>query len=260
MSRRDSEDSSLVLRFAIPTLFWAYKGVLYFLSFVVQVLVIAHFRWLPPAVLLILAIIAFPIGGFIFLSLLILTKKLLIGPIEPTGRTTLYRKDGMKWFLAATSTFIVTDCLFRAMVNGLSLLAAYYYRGMGAKMPWSVTLGPRARISDPWFVEMGENVLIGTEAVILGHLSYCTEVVLGRVVIGDWSVVGMRAVIFPDVRIGSRARIGAGSIVVRGTVIGDGETWAGAPATKISAKPGSGPGDEELEAVSLDEFPSRRAD
>jgi acetyltransferase-like isoleucine patch superfamily enzyme len=53
-------------------------------------------------------------------------------------------------------------------------------------------------------------------------------------VIGDGVVVGMRAVIFPDVRIGHYARVAAGAIVVRGTTIPDGETWAGVPARKIS--------------------------
>jgi len=257
MSRAKDEDRSLLLRFAIPTIFWACKGVLYFLSLLGPVLLIAHFRALPVPVLLILAILGFPVGGFIFLSLLVLTKKILVGSLDSTGRTNLYREDGMRWFRAFTTTLIVSDCLFRTMINGLSLLAVYYYRGMGAKMPWSVALGPRARISDPWFVEMGENVLIGTEAVILGHLGYGSEVVLGRVVIGDRAVVGMRAVVFPDVRIGSDARVGAGSIVIRGTVIPDGETWAGAPARKISRAKGPARDRVSVE-LGLEEVPSAR--
>jgi acetyltransferase-like isoleucine patch superfamily enzyme len=240
MSDGDKTDGSLLLRFAIPAFYAVYKGALYFLSFLGPVLVIDYFRWLPAAVLLAMAIVGFGVAGFVFLSLLVLTKKLIVGPLEVTGRTSLFSKEGRKWFMAATSSFIVSGSPFRPMIAELSLFAAYYYRGMGAKMPWSVALGPRARISDPWFVEIGENVIIGTEAVILGHLGYGPEAVLGRVVIGDGAVVGMRAVIFPDVRIGNHARVGAGSIVVRGTIIGDGETWVGSPARKISGKPKEG--------------------
>jgi len=68
---------------------------------------------------------------------------------------------------------------------------------MGAKIPGSVLLGARSRISDPWFLEVGENVTIGADAVILGHLGHGKEIILGRVEIGEGAIVGMRAVIFP---------------------------------------------------------------
>lgn len=230
-----------MLRFAIATAFSVYKGLLYFLSFLGPVLIIVHFRSLPTAVLLAMVLVGYGVSGAIFLSLLVLTKKLVIGPLEP-GRTTLHTKHGRSWFRAAMSTTILVHSPFRPMTSGLSLFAPFYYRGMGAKMPGSVLLGARSRISDPWFLEVGENVIIGADAVILGHLGHDDEVFLGKVVIGDGAVVGMRAVIFPDVRIGSHARVGAGAIVVRGARIGDGETWAGIPARKISENgPSSAP-------------------
>ena len=213
-----------------------YKGVLYYLSFLLPVLVIAHFRSLSTAVLLAMAVVGFGFAGVIFLSLLVLTKKFLIGPLRTTGLESIHTGEGQKWFLAAMLTGILVHSPFRSMTSGLSPFAAWYYRGMGARMPDSVLLGARSRISDPWFLEVGENVNIGADAVILGHLGHGKEIVLGRVVIGDGAVVGMRAVIFPDVRIGNHARVGAGAFVVRGTVIPDGETWAGIPARKISAQ------------------------
>jgi len=211
-----------------------YKGLLYFLSFLGPVLVIAHFRSLPAAILLAIAIAGFGFAGFIFLSLLILTKRLLIGPVESTGHIKIHTNEGKKWFVAALSTTILVHSPFRSMTNGFSPLAQWYFRGMGAKMPNSVLLGAGSRISDPWFLEVGRNVIIGADAVILGHLGHSDGVILGRVTIGDGAVIGMRAVIFPDVCIGSYARVGAGAIVVRGTVIPNGETWAGVPARKIS--------------------------
>lgn len=231
MSSGNEGGGSLLLRFAIASLFAGYKGFLYFLSFLGPALVIVHFRWLPTAVLLAMALAGYGVSGAVFLSFLILTKKLLIGPLQP-GRTTLHTKEGKQWFLAAMSTTILVHSPFRPMTSGLSLFAPYFYRGMGAKMPETVLLGARSRISDPWFLEVGENVIIGADAVILGHLGHDDEVILGKVVIGDGAVVGMRAVIFPDVRIGSHARIAAGAIVARGTTIGDGETWGAFPLEK----------------------------
>ena len=224
-----------LVRFASSVTLWLYTGFLYFLSFLGPVLVIDHFRFLPTAVLLALAIIGFGAAGAIFLSLLILTKQLIVGPIENTGRANLDTKDGRKWFSAVMLTTIQINSPFASLVTGVSVLASWYYRGMGAKMPDSVLLGARTRISDPWFLEVGENVTIGGDAFILGHLGHGEEIILGRIVIGDGAVVGGRAVVLPDVRIGSNARIGAGAVVTRGTVIADGETWAGVPARRISA-------------------------
>jgi acetyltransferase-like isoleucine patch superfamily enzyme len=233
-----SEERRLrVLRVAVAALFSAYKVVLYFLSFLGPVLLISHFRWLPIPLLLALATVGFGIAGCVFLLLLVLTRKFLIGPVHATGSQTIHTREGRKWFLAAMLASIVVHSPFQSMITGLSLLAPWYYRGMGARMPSSVLIGGRSRISDPWFLEVGENVNIGGDAVILGHLGHGREIILGRVIIGDGAVVGTRAVIFPDVRIGSHARVGAGAIVVSGTVIPDGETWAGIPAQKISSKP-----------------------
>lgn len=224
-----------LLRVAGAVALSAYKAVLYFLSFLGPVLVIANVRGWPTAALLALAILGYGIAGFTFLLLLIMTKKFLIGPLH-TGIETIHTTHGKRWFLAAMLTIIQDHSPFRSMTSNLSLFASWYYRGMGAKMPNSVLLGSRTLIFDPWFLEVGENVNIGTDAVILGHLGHGQQIILGRVVIGEGAIVGMRSVIFPDVRIGRNARVAAGAVVVRGTVIPDGETWAGVPARKIPAK------------------------
>lgn len=225
-----------LLRYVSATMYAVYKGTVYFLSFLGPVLLIDHLRWLPAPVLLGLTIVGLGAAGVVFLSMLVLTQRFLIGPVRNAGRTRIYTRDGKRWFAAASLANILVHSPFRPMTSGVSLFAAWYYRGMGAKMPGSVFLGARSRITDPWFLEVGENVTIGADAVVLGHLGHGEEVILGRVVIGEGAIVGMRAVIFPDVRIGRYARVGAGAIVVRGTTIPDGETWAGVPAQRLSPK------------------------
>lgn len=225
----------MLLRLASATILVTYTSALYFLSFLGPVLVINHLRALPIAVLLAIAIVGFGVAGVTFLLLLIATKHFLIGTIESSHRTNFPNSDARKWFAANVVNSIHTQSPFAPMTMGVAQLASWYYRGMGAKIMGFVFLGVRSRISDPWFVELGENVVIGAEAVILGHLGHGDHLILGRVVIGNGVVIGMRAVIFPDVRIGKHARVGAGAVVVRGTTIADGETWAGVPARKISS-------------------------
>ena len=65
------------------------------------------------------------------------------------------------------------------MTQGLSLFSAWFYREMGAKMPSSVFLG--GIITDQSYPEFGENVSIGLDAVILGHLGHGREIILGHV-------------------------------------------------------------------------------
>jgi carbonic anhydrase/acetyltransferase-like protein (isoleucine patch superfamily) len=222
-----------MVRIAGAIVFSSYKGIIYFLSFLGPVLVINRFRALPLPVLLAMAIVGYGFAGLLFIVLLVLTKRFIIGPVQITGRVTIHDRDVKKWFSAAMLTVILDTGPFRSMTIGLSLFAPWYYRGMGAKMPPSVLLGVRALIFEPWFLEVGENVNIGADSVILGHRGEGKDIVLGRVVIGDGALVGMRAIIFPDVRIGRNARVAAGALVLSGTVIPDGETWAGVPARKI---------------------------
>jgi carbonic anhydrase/acetyltransferase-like protein (isoleucine patch superfamily) len=225
------------LRVAGGMLYSSWKAVLYFLSFLGPVWVISRFRTLPIPVLLAMSVVGYGVAGLAFLGLNILTKKVLIGPIDITGRVTIEDPGVKRWFLAAMLTVIVDTGPFHAMTIGLSLLAPWYYRGMGAKMPDSVLIGVRALIFEPWFLEAGENVNIGADAVILGHRGEGKNIILGRVIIGDGALVGMRAVIFPDVRIGNHANIAAGAVVLSGTNIPDGETWAGIPARRVGKEP-----------------------
>jgi acetyltransferase-like isoleucine patch superfamily enzyme len=232
----DDEQRRLpLLRVAGGIFLSVYKAILYFLSFLGPAILLRHFRALPAAALLALAIAGFGVAGVVFLLLLVVTRRFLIGDFMISGHDTIHTANGKKWFSAAMLTSILDSSSFRSMTGGLSLFAPWYYRGMGAKLPNSVLIGSRALIFDPWFVEMGENVTIGADAIILGHIGYGRELVLGRVVIGEGALIGLRSVIFPDVLIGSHARVAAGAVVMRGTIIPDGETWAGVPARKISS-------------------------
>jgi acetyltransferase-like isoleucine patch superfamily enzyme len=223
-----------LLRIAAAIVFCLYKGILYFLSFLGPVLVIYHFRELPIAVLLAMAIIGYGVAAVLFISFLVLTKKFIIGPIEVTGRVTLDEPGVKRWFVSTLLTSVLDLGLFSSITVGVSLFAPWYYRGMGARMPNSVFIGGRALIFEPWFLEVGENVSIGGSCLILGHRGEGPEIVLGRVIIEDGAVIGARSVIFPNVRIGSHAVVAACALVTSGTVIPPGETWGGIPARKLT--------------------------
>jgi acetyltransferase-like isoleucine patch superfamily enzyme len=86
---------------------------------------------------------------------------------------------------------------------------------------------------DPWAISIGRHTIVGHEACISGHQIQDQELLLGRVEVGDDVVIGARAFIWPDVKIGNGAKIAAYSVVMRGTVIPPGEVWGGIPARKL---------------------------
>jgi len=222
-----------LLRIAASCVSSVYEWLVYFFSFSLPALCIYHFRSLPILVLLAMAIVGYSFAGLMFLLLLIFTRRLL-GALS-TGEMLVESKNGQKWFLSAMLMGILYRSPFHSMTVGISLLATWFFRGMGARMTHATFLGADTLIKDPWFLEMGDHVSTGSNVIILGHIAHNKDMFLGKVVIGDNVVIGIRSIIFPDVTIGSHVRIGAGSVVVRGTIIPDGEIWAGIPAKKLQS-------------------------
>ena len=203
----------------------------YFLSFAGPVMLLASCRDAHP-----LALLGLAIGGWLFAALafvitLVLIKRLLIGHI-PSGRFFITSKRAYPWIFADRVIKIMNRSPFRALVNDNAFYRYLYLRGMGARITTSFLLGQRAVIPEPWLLQVGENVLIGDEAIVSGHKVERGVVTLDRVEIGNDVLVGARALILPGVKIGDGAVVGAGSVVPRGTVIAAGETWAGNPAQR----------------------------
>lgn len=87
----------------------------------------------------------------------------------------------------------------------------------------------------PWLISVGDNVCISSNVKILAH-DTSTEYVngltkIGIVEIGDNVYIGYNTIILCDVRIGSNVIIGAGSVVTKD--IPEGTVYAGNPARFI---------------------------
>ena len=209
------------------------RAAFYFISFLPLFLTLSHFRSSPVYVLLLLTIGGLYFGGLVWLALLVLTKRFFVGHLETNRVVTVESSLAKRFFCAATLHGMMQYSPFRLLVSGVSPLTAYYYRGMGASMLPSIFISNTARIADPWFITIEENVTIGGDSLILGHAGNGREIILGTVVIEAGAIIGGRSLILPNVRIGKGARVGAGAVVASGSVIPDGETWAGVPARKI---------------------------
>lgn len=108
-------------------------------------------------------------------------------------------------------------------------------------MSWmmSAVFGPRSkscyvtdpRIIDPYMISIGRNVVIGLNAIIAAHYQEKDAVVIKRTVIEDDVIIGA-SVMLSGVHIKRGATIGAGAVVLPGSVVGENEYWAGNPARR----------------------------
>jgi hypothetical protein len=113
------------LRGSAACVYRTYKLLLYFLSFLGPALLISHCRnFSIPAVLLI-ALIGYGLAGLAFLCLVVLTKRVLIGSIEVTGRVTINHAGVKKWFVATMLTSMVENGPLGALTT-----SPRYYRAM----------------------------------------------------------------------------------------------------------------------------------
>lgn len=221
----------ILIRLISSTLIVSYECSVYFLSLVGPAYWLCAHRGASAPVLAAMLVLGYIWAGITFLALLVATKRLFFARMS-TGHVTARSKEAARWYYSVSLISILDRSPFRAF-GEISIIAPLFLRAMGGRIPISTAFGLRALVFEPWFVEMGENVGVGAHAIILGHVAVGEDIVLGNVVIGDNVTIGMRSVIFPEVRIGNNARVGAGAIVTRGTVIPDGETWAGVPAKPL---------------------------
>jgi len=97
----------------------------------------------------------------------------------------------------------------------------------------SSSMGDVCLFLDPYLLTMGKNVQCGFRSVISGHAFDNRGLLVKRVVIDDYAVVGGDAFIGPGVEIGHHAVVAARSLVMPNTIIGPYEYWGGTPAQKI---------------------------
>lgn len=111
--------------------------------------------------------------------------------------------------------------------------------------------GPRSRsccvtdpvIADPGHVTIGRNVVVGLGATLGAHHQERDEIVIKRTTIEDDVVIGAFAML-SGVHVKRGASIGAGSVVLPGSVIGENEYWSGNPARRRRVLPSPGQPEE----------------
>jgi len=99
---------------------------------------------------------------------------------------------------------------------------AEYLRKSGAQVGENCFIVPDDVGTEPYLVKIGNHVAIAKEVVFMTHDGapwiFRDDVpdiqVFGPIVIEDNCIIGQRAILFPNVRIGKNSVVGAGSVVI----------------------------------------------
>jgi len=109
-------------------------------------------------------------------------------------------------------------------------LLRLYYQLLGAKLG-SNTWGP-GTILDPPFVQIGDDCVVGMDALLCPHVIEGDRLAHYPIKIGNKVTIGAGATILCNVEIADGAIIGMRSLVSKGTRVGAGELWTGIPARR----------------------------
>lgn len=139
---------------------------------------------------------------------------------------------------------------FVAQVNTLFYLLLFYsltrtnfipvplmrlvYLALGARLGSNTYSA--GTILDPPLTSIGENSIIGHNAVLFSHAIEGRHLSLNAIRIGNNVTVGANAVVMSGVEIGDGAIVSAGAVVLKGTRIGAGEIWGGVPAKQLKVR------------------------
>jgi acetyltransferase-like isoleucine patch superfamily enzyme len=99
---------------------------------------------------------------------------------------------------------------------------AEYFRKQGAQIGEGCFIVPTSLGTEPYLIRIGNHVAIAAEVSFATHDGavwvFRDQVpdlqVFGPIVIEDNCIIGLRSVIFPNVRIGRNSVVGAGSLVI----------------------------------------------
>lgn len=109
-------------------------------------------------------------------------------------------------------------------------LKNWLYRRLGMSVAHGVSWGLESTPDVFWpeLVSVGADAVIGYDATLLCHEFLQDEYRTGEIRIGERAMIGAGTVVLPGVEIGADAQIAANSLVDRD--VPPGETWVGIPA------------------------------
>ncbi len=135
----------------------------------------------------------------------------------------------IRWWVLSNTSYDIALNLTKLLFFH-SPIPNFFYKLFGMKM--GKNLANFGYIYDPDAIEVGDNVLIGTYAILSGHYINKGKIYRGKVKVGNNSIIGASTIIAPGVKIEDNTEIFAHSLVLPFRKVTTGR-WAGIPIRPV---------------------------
>ena len=169
--------------------------------------------------------LSFGAGFFLFAFSLVIIVPIVNFPFIPFVK--LYRGpwfslESVPWYIHNALTYLVRYTVLDLMTP--SPVNLFFYRMMGMKIGKGVQINS-SNISDPCMISLGDYTVVGGSAVIMAHYAMKGFLIIDRLEIGARNTIGLNAVIMGGSKVGDKAMILPGTMVLPKTIIKDGEKY-----------------------------------
>ena len=183
--------------------------------------------WIIPGLGLALCFFVF---GFALLLVVPLFNWILPTRVRPF-KGGYYTLQAVPWFLH-NGLFYLVRYTFLPFVT-LTPFGVWFLKAMGMKIGRHAFINTEY-ISDPQNITLGDDVTLGGSVRIFAHYAGHGNLVIAPVIIEDRATIGLATTVMGDVRVGADATVLAHSVLLPGSRVGEGETWGGAPAQRLT--------------------------
>jgi len=169
----------------------------------------------------------------------LLTLKIIRVIIPINEGVYSYGDNSLACYIWNLHAFLCITNLSLHYNNGLlppAPMRKFFYILLGAKMGRGV-IAIGGKLLDPSFITIGENTIIGEDALLTPHAVARTSsdiLIIGKIEIKRGVIIGARSMIMPGVTIGENSMVNAMSLVPMNTKIPPNQIWGGNPAVKIA--------------------------
>ncbi len=180
-----------------------------------------------------------------------LFKRLLVGKLV-CGDFDFMDSEAQRWRLNMLFT-TTSENFCIANIKLITVLKFLYFRLLGSRIDFITVYAINGGIYEPELISFGHRSLTGMQSIVSGHVAAGSVMNLsvGPVSIGEACIIGARSIILNGTKIGNEVVVGTGAIVGKnvcmgdrsillnngclldGTVVGPGEIWGCVPARKI---------------------------
>ena len=188
------------------------------------------FSILPRCILLGLTVaLGYFMFGFTLIIISGLVRTLLMLRLRE-GTHKVFSFQAIKWAFS-NALYLLINFTFIDFIL-LTPFANLLQRLLGAKLGVNVQINSKF-IFDATLLEIGDNTVVGGDAIIIGHVVERGLLKLKKVKIGKNVTIGSHATIMPGCEIGDNAIIGAGAVLLKNTKVEPHSVWYGVPAENI---------------------------